>query len=97
MLTVTEQAASAIDGILASREMPDEAGVRLTTEAGTPENSAAEPGVHLEIVEAPEAGDQVLENAAVFVEPEAAALVEDKTLDAERKGDTVQFALRRQE
>jgi Fe-S cluster assembly iron-binding protein IscA len=96
MLIVTDQAASAIDGILASRELPEEAGVRVTTEVRAPEDGAAEPAVQLEIVEAPEEGDQVLEDASVFVEPEAAMLLDDKLLDAQRKGNKVQFALRQQ-
>jgi len=96
MLIVTDQAASAIDGILASRELPEEAGVRVTTEIRSPEDGTAEPAVQLEIVEAPEAGDQVIEEASVFVEPEAATLLDDKLLDAQRDGDKVQFALRQQ-
>jgi hypothetical protein len=71
--------------------------VRVTTEVRLPQDGAAEPAVQLEIVEGPKAGDQVLEDAAVYVEPEAAALLEDKLLDAERAGDKVQFALRQQD
>lgn len=97
MLVVTDQAASAIDGILASREMSEEAGVRVTTDVRLSPNGSAEPAVQLEVVERPEAGDQVLEDAPVFVEPEAAALLEDKLLDAERAGDKVQFALKQQD
>jgi Fe-S cluster assembly iron-binding protein IscA len=96
MLIVTDQAASAIDGILASRELPEEAGVRVTTEVRRPEDGTAEPAVQLEVVEAPEAGDQVIEDASVFVEPQAAMLLDDKLLDAEREGNEVQFALRQQ-
>jgi Fe-S cluster assembly iron-binding protein IscA len=96
MLIVTDQAASAIDGILASRELPEEAGVRVTTEVPRPEDGTAEPAVQLEVVEAPEAGDQVIEDASVFVEPQAAMLLDDKLLDAEREGNKVQFALRQQ-
>lgn len=97
MLAITDQAASAIDGILASREMPEEAGVRVTTDVRLSQNGTAEPAVQLEVVEGPEAGDQILEDAAVFVEPEAAGLLDDKLLDAERAGDQVQFALKQQD
>jgi iron-sulfur cluster assembly protein len=95
MLAVTEEAASAIEGILASPELPDEAGLRITTEtvadAGTPR-----PEYRLSVVEAPEEADQVLEDAPVFLDPEAATQLDDKLLDAEVAGDQVRFQLKEQ-
>jgi iron-sulfur cluster assembly protein len=96
MLAVTNQAATAIDDIIAAGELPEEAGVRITTEVDPLADSAPGPKVQMEIVEAPEPDDQVLPEAAVFVEPEAAALLDDKLLDAEQSGEKVQFALRQQ-
>ena len=98
MLAVTSQAASAIDGILAARgKPPDEAGMRITKKANhLPESSTPMPSLRLEVVEAPKAGDEVLAEAPVFLEPEAAALLDDKLLDADFSGEQVHFALREQ-
>jgi iron-sulfur cluster assembly protein len=97
MLAVTSQAASAIDDILSSREeLPDEAGVRITTKVDVPEDGPPEQALSLEVVEAPEEGDEVLEGAPVFLEPEAAALLDDKLLDADLSGERVHFALKEQ-
>jgi len=93
MLTVTENAATAIDGILASRDLPDDAGVRVTAETKASADGTAGPEIQMHIVEAPEAGDEVVADASIYIEPEAAALLDGKTLDAERSGDTVRFAL----
>jgi Fe-S cluster assembly iron-binding protein IscA len=94
MLTVTERAATAIDGILSSRDLPDEAGVRVTTEfKPSGDGTAPGPEIQMQIVEAPQDGDQVIEQASLYVEPEAANLLDGKTLDAEQSGDTVRFAL----
>jgi iron-sulfur cluster assembly protein len=96
MLAVTEAAASAIDGILASSELPDEAGMRITAEVGLSEEGAPRTSLHLAVVEAPEENDQVVEDAPVFLEPEAAAFLDDKVLDADVAGDQVHFDLKEQ-
>jgi iron-sulfur cluster assembly protein len=96
MLAVTSQAASAIDDILAARELPDEAGVRITTRVDVSEGGTPEPALSLEVVEAPEEGDELLQEAPVFLEPEAAALLDDKLLDADLAGEQVRFALKEQ-
>jgi hypothetical protein len=54
------------------------------------------PSVRLEVVEEPQAGDEVLAEAPVFLEPEAAALLDDKLLDADFSSEQVHFALREQ-
>jgi Fe-S cluster assembly iron-binding protein IscA len=97
MLAVTNQAAAAIDDILSSRELPEEAGVRITTQVDLSGNGTAEPKLQLEVVDAPESGDQVLDEAPVFVEPEAAAMLEDKLLDADVAGEERRFALKQQD
>lgn len=94
MLAITNEAASAIDSIVTAREMPDEAGVRLSMHAG--ENGAEQGEIRLELVEAPQSGDEVLEQAPVFLEPQAAAVLDDKLLDADISGAQVQFAVREQ-
>ena len=94
MLAVTEKAVSAIDGILASPDFSDEAGMRITTETATTEGGEEQTALRLAVVDQPDKGDQVLENAPVFLEPEAAALLDDKVLDAEVADDQVRFSLK---
>ena len=100
MLAVTSQAASVIDDILsADDELPDEAGMRITKKArkaDIAEGRAQEPTLRLEVVEAPKDGDEVLQDAPVFLEPEAASLLDDKLLDADLSGELVHFALKEQ-
>ena len=97
MLALTPQAATAIDGILSSPDFPDEAGMRITTETETIQEGAAQTALRLTVVDQPEQSDQVLEAAPVFLEPEAASLLDDQVLDAEVSGDQVQFNLRGKE
>ena len=94
MLTVTDDAVSAIDGILATRDLPDEAGVRVTAEFNPGSGDTAGPELQLQVVEAPQPGDQIVDGASVYLEPEAAALLEQRTLDAEKSGETLRFALK---
>jgi len=97
VLAVTEQAATAIEGILANPDFPDEAGMRITTETATTEDgSPPQAELRLAVVDKPDESDQVLEDAPVFVEPEAATLLDDKVLDAEIAGDQVQFSLKQE-
>jgi iron-sulfur cluster assembly protein len=51
------------------------------------------------MVESPNVDDRVIEEAGVrvFVEPEAALILEDKILDATVVGDRVQFSLSEQD
>lgn len=91
MLAVTESAATAIGGIISSRDLPDGAGVRLAREPSGPAEADGESGIRLDLVTQPEAGDEVLEDAQVFIEPETARL-----LDAEVAGDEVRFAVKEQ-
>jgi hypothetical protein len=57
MLAVTSQAAAAIDDILAARELPQDAGLRITAEIDVSGDDGPAPAVQLELVEAPESGD----------------------------------------
>jgi len=96
MLAVSEEAASAIGSILAAQDLPDEAGLRVSTDAIEADGEAPQTALRLEIAPAPAAGDQVLEEAPVFVESEAAELLDDKVLDAEVRGDQIQFSVKAQ-
>jgi iron-sulfur cluster assembly protein len=93
MLTITDEAATAIEGILADRQMPEEAGIRLTAEFNPP-GWVAGPEVQLQLVAEPRPDDLVVDGAPVFLEAVAAALLDQRTLDAERSGEELSFALR---
>ncbi len=79
MLVLTEAAAEVVKSVTDTTQAPDGTGLRITQEgqqAGALQlAAAAEPG----------AGDQVVETsgARLFLDPQAAAYLEDKVLDAE--------------
>lgn len=77
MLAVTENATSVIQQLTDRPELPDGAGLRISTAADAPNLTVAPAGT-------PEEGDQVVESggARVFLESEAAAMLDDKVLDA---------------
>jgi iron-sulfur cluster assembly protein len=79
MLDLTENATSVIRSIAERPELPDDAGLRVT---GGGESSG-----HLTVATAggPEEGDQVIEKegARVFLDPQAADVLDDKILDAQ--------------
>ena len=96
MLTLTTNAAEAVKTIAeASPQLPNESGLRIQAQP-TEEGQVT---FGLTMVESPDLDDQVIEEAGarVFVEPEAAAILEDKILDATVAGDRVQFTLSEQE
>jgi iron-sulfur cluster assembly protein len=85
MLTITETAAEAIRAIVEESELPDEAGLRFALD------SVGEGEVRLEVAVTPEpaAGDAEVESAGahVYLDPEAAVVLDDKVLDAQPTGD----------
>ncbi|MGN7968924.1 Fe-S cluster assembly protein HesB [Microbacterium sp. 22296] len=90
MLTLTEEATTAVKTITA--QFPDAAqgGVRIAG-AGSPESQFA-----LSVVGAPEPADTVVENAGarVFLDTDAAAVLDDRVLDAQIDPQgSVQFAV----
>lgn len=97
MLALTDRAESAIDEILASRELPDDAGLRITTETAVADGSAPQRMLRIDVVEGPQEGDQVVEDSPVYLDPEAGALLDDKLLDADVQGDQIRFGLQEQE
>ncbi|MDQ1084584.1 MULTISPECIES: Fe-S cluster assembly protein HesB [Microbacterium] len=91
MLTLTEEATTAVKTITA--QLPDaaEGGVRIEG-AGSPESPFG-----LSVVDAPESGDAVVENAGarVYLDTDAAAVLDDRVLDAQIDPEqgSVQFAV----
>jgi Fe-S cluster assembly iron-binding protein IscA len=91
MLALTDSAADAIRGIVASPEVPDGAGLRIATQPDGPQPGALE----VTVAAVPAESDQVVDEggARVFVEEAAAELLEDKLLDARIEGTRVGFTL----
>jgi Fe-S cluster assembly iron-binding protein IscA len=81
MLVLTEAAAEVVKAIASTPQAPEGSGLRIVSSAG-----AADPGA-LQVTAAPgpSENDQVVEAAGahVYLEPQAAAYLEDKVLDAE--------------
>jgi Fe-S cluster assembly iron-binding protein IscA len=79
MLVLTEAAAQVVKSVTETPQAPDGTGLRITQSAPEPNAlqlaAAASPGDQDQIVEA--AG------ARVFLDPQAAAYLDDKVLDAE--------------
>jgi iron-sulfur cluster assembly protein len=91
MLTITDTAAEAIKGIVASPQVPEGAGLRIATRPESPAGGAFE----VTVAPVPAEEDQVVEEsgAQVFLEPRAAEVLDDKVLDAEIEGGEVRFAV----
>jgi Fe-S cluster assembly iron-binding protein IscA len=96
VLAITPDAAEAISGLLSARELPEGAGLRITSEAAEDESGATRIELRLSAAEQPEEDDQVVEGGSVFIESEAASFLDDKLLDADASGKEVTFSLRDQ-
>ena len=93
MLAITEDAAAAVDSIVASSGLPEGAGLRITQEQNTQSGEEARTDLRLSLVESAEEGDEVLEDVQIFLEPQAADFLDNKLLDADVEGDEVRFSL----
>jgi iron-sulfur cluster assembly protein len=81
MLAISPVAAEMIRTMVASEEVPDTAGLRIST---SPVSSNGHgPELVLELVTQPNQGDEVVEKggAHVFLGPAAATMLDDKLLD----------------
>lgn len=90
MLTITDNAADAIRGIVAAPEVPEGAGLRIATRPGGDQGT-----LEVSVAETPAATDQVVDEsgARVFVDEEAVPLLDDKLLDASIEGTRVGFTI----
>ncbi|HEY2479002.1 MAG TPA: hypothetical protein VGI17_09745 [Solirubrobacterales bacterium] len=93
MLAISKVAAVAIGEMLATRRMPREAGVRLTTGVERFGDGMRGPAVVMDLALGPQEGDAVLTQAPVFVEAEAVEALEEKLLDADVSSERVRFTL----
>jgi iron-sulfur cluster assembly protein len=91
LLALTDNAVEAVKSIVSSSDEASEAsGLRMVAErAGTQAN------FQLSVVPLPAEDDEVIDEqgARVFLEPEAASLLDDKVLDANLKQDQVAFTI----
>jgi iron-sulfur cluster assembly protein len=93
VLAITEDAATAIDSIVASSGLPQGAGLRITQEVNSEGGGESRTDLRLSLVESAEEGDQVLEDVQIFLEPQAAEFLDNKLLDADVEGEEVSFSL----
>ena len=79
MLTLTDNAVTAIRALTSQPELPDDTGLRIMAQG------EEAPSFQLALAASPVEGDEVIESdgARVFVEATAAAALTDKSLDAE--------------
>jgi iron-sulfur cluster assembly protein len=94
VLTLTENANNVVKNIVDQAAQSGEAGLRISQDA------VDSPALHVMPTEAPQPGDQVLEEengARVFLEETAAATLDDKILDAQVDAEGgVQFTIANQ-
>jgi iron-sulfur cluster assembly protein len=92
VLTLTTTAAEVVRTLVEQSAAPDSGGLRIAASANTDESVELE----LALVEEPEALDETVEQegATVYLDPEAAELLDDKLLDAQVAEDHVTFMLR---
>jgi Fe-S cluster assembly iron-binding protein IscA len=90
MLTITEQAVEAIRTLV----RPGPGGVRISI-ASSRFNGHG-PGLIVEPARVPEADDAVIEagDLELYIDEEAAEVLEDKVLDADQDGDGIRFSVR---
>jgi Fe-S cluster assembly iron-binding protein IscA len=91
MLALTDRAVEAVrDIVAASDEATDSSGLRLTAE-----REGTKASFKLRVVPLPAEDDEVIEEqgARVFVEPEAATLLDDKMLDVNVDHNQVAFTV----
>jgi iron-sulfur cluster assembly protein len=96
VLTITHEAAEAIDSVVHSApDAPDTAGLRIAR-GTTPDGQE---GLALSVAGAPAPDDAVVEaeGTPVFLDQEAAAMLDDKVLDARVQDGQIGFMLREQE
>lgn len=91
MLTLTVSAAEAVRSAMDAAEgLPQGGGLRISAQ-----DVGDATGLGMAVAPLPGEDDQVIEEegARVFVAPEVAPFLEDKVLDAEQQGSSIQFSL----
>jgi len=91
LLALTESAVDAVRRIVESADEASEtAGLRLVAD-----QTGMEANLHLSVTQLPAEDDEVIEEegARVFLEPQAASLLDDKVLDASVQQNQVAFMI----
>ena len=90
MLTLTESARDVVRDMVSAGDAP-EGGLRIAAEP----TGEGEAGLSLAVAESPAAGDEVVDEdgARIFLEPQAASLLDDQVLDARVHEDHVHFTV----
>jgi iron-sulfur cluster assembly protein len=91
LLALTDSAVQAVKHIVSSsEEVPETAGLRLVAEP-----AAERVNFQLSVVALPAEDDEVIDErgARVFLEPQAASLLDDKILDAMEEQNQVAFTI----
>jgi Fe-S cluster assembly iron-binding protein IscA len=96
MLTITPEASHAIRGILSASDAPDGSMFRISPQQQNGTGSGAT--LTVSVIDVPPPDDEIVEGeeVAVDIEPTAAALLEDKKLDATVVGDQINFSIAEQ-
>jgi iron-sulfur cluster assembly protein len=86
LLTLTDQAQTAVRTMTQDPQAPESAGLRI---------APGDEGIELMLVAEPAPGDALIDDggARVFVEPQAAELLNEQTLDATLENGQVNFFL----
>jgi len=86
MLLVTEAAAEVVKTLTATPQAPDGTGLRIASSTPVPDNPQA---LQLSAAAGPSENDEVIETAGThfYLEPQVAAYLEDKVLDAQVDSD----------
>jgi Fe-S cluster assembly iron-binding protein IscA len=93
MLTMTQEAADAVERIMAQPDVPEGAVLRFAAEEHRGNGSGPSRELHVELVAHPEPTDVIVEEVAISVEPRSLEFLDDKVLDAEIAGGEVEFQL----
>jgi Fe-S cluster assembly iron-binding protein IscA len=93
MLTMTQEAAEAVERIISQPEVPEGAVLRFAAEEHRGNGSGPARELHVELVAHPEPADVVAEEVPISVERRSLEWLDDKVLDAEIAGDAVEFKL----
>jgi Fe-S cluster assembly iron-binding protein IscA len=91
MLTLTDSAAEAVRHAMDAAEgLPESGGLRISAQ-----DLGDSTGLGLAVTPVPGDDDQVIEEegARVFVAAEVAPFLEDKVLDADHQGSSIQFSV----
>jgi Fe-S cluster assembly iron-binding protein IscA len=96
MLTITPEASHAIRGILDASDAPDGSMFRISPQG--PDGSSPGAGLLISVTDAPPPDDQIVEgeDVEVALEPTAAAMLDDKQLEASVVGEEINFSIAEQ-